>query len=68
VRDPESETLLTFALASFGALLATIAVGTLDPALLLYPGYMAIGNGLIAAIIWTARRRSPPQPTAVAGL
>src|SRR6478735_2051536 len=52
VRDPESETLLTFTLAAFGALLSTISVGELDPALLLYPGYMAVGNGLIAAIIW----------------
>jgi hypothetical protein len=37
-------------------------------ALLLYPGYLAVTNGLLAAIIWTARRRSPPQPTVVAGL
>jgi hypothetical protein len=68
VRDPESETLLTFTLAAFGALLSTISVGELDPALLLYPGYMAVGNGLIAAIIWTSRRRSPPRPTAIAGV
>ncbi len=65
VRDPESETLLTFALAAVGALLSTISVGELDPALLLYPGYMAVGNGLIAAIIWTSRRRSPPRGSMV---
>ena len=67
VRDPHSETLVTFVLASVGGLLGTIAVGSLDVALLLYPAYLTVGNGLIAAIIWTARRRSPPQPTAVAG-
>jgi hypothetical protein len=67
VRDPESETLVTFVLAAVGGLLAAIAVGALDPAQILYPGYMAVGNGLIAAIIWTARRRSPPRGTMALG-
>jgi len=68
VRDPESETLSTFVMASVSGVLGAIAVGELDEALLLYPVYYAIGNGVIATIIWTARRRSPPSATAVAGV
>ena len=38
-RDPESETLVTFAFASLGGALAAGAVGALDASLLLYPVY-----------------------------
>ena len=69
VRDPDSETLSTFVLASLGGLLGAIAVGELDHALLLYPVYYAVGNGFIAAVIWTARRRrSPPRGSAIASV
>jgi hypothetical protein len=37
-RDPHSATLSTFALASLSGALATGAVGSADPALMLYPG------------------------------
>ena len=47
-RDPDSETLATYALASLSGLLAAGAVGTLDMALLLYPVYFALVNGAIA--------------------
>jgi hypothetical protein len=67
VRDPDSETLSTYVLAGVSGLLGVIAVGELDQALLLYPVYYTAGNALIAAVIWTARRRSPPRPTALAG-
>ena len=52
-------------LASLGGLLGAIAVGEFDQALLLYPAYYAVGNGVIAAIIWTARRRRSPPRSAV---
>jgi hypothetical protein len=49
--DPHSETLATFALASLSGALATLAVGTPSPALLLYPAYYTAGNAAIATLI-----------------
>jgi len=42
-RDPESETLVTFAFASLGGALAAGAVGSADASLLLYPAYYCAG-------------------------
>jgi hypothetical protein len=53
--DPGSETLVTFVLAALSGVLATVAVGEANVALLLYPLYFAVANGLIAAVI--VRRR-----------
>ena len=50
-RDPESETLVTFAFASVAGALAAGAVGTLDVSLLLYPIYFCLANGAIAVLI-----------------
>jgi hypothetical protein len=50
-RDPGSETLSTFALASLSGALAAGAVGTLDLSLLLYPAYFCLGNAAIAVLI-----------------
>jgi hypothetical protein len=50
-RDPESETLVTFAFASLGGALAAGAVGVLDFSLLLYPVYLCLVNGAIALLI-----------------
>ncbi|HEX6677228.1 MAG TPA: hypothetical protein VF486_19645 [Actinomycetes bacterium] len=50
-RDPGSETLATFALASLGGVLAAGSVGAADPSLLLYPIYFCLVNGAIAALI-----------------
>jgi hypothetical protein len=50
-RDPDSETLATFAFASVSGALATAAVGTLDVALLLFPVYFCLANGAIAVLI-----------------
>jgi hypothetical protein len=50
-RDPESETLVTFALASLCGALAAGAVGALDLSLLLYPVYFCVVNGAIALLI-----------------
>jgi len=55
-RDPESETLATFALAGVSGLLAAGAVGTLDLSLLLYPVYFGLVNGAIAIFIHQRRR------------
>ena len=55
-RDPGSETLATFALASLSGALATGAVGTLDPSLLLYPAYYCLANGALAVLIHHRRR------------
>ena len=44
-RDPDSETLSTYALASLSGALAAGAVGGLAPALLIYPVYFCLVNG-----------------------
>ena len=54
-RDPGSETLATFALASLSGALAAGAVGAPDPSLLLYPVYYCIVNGAIAVLIHRRR-------------
>jgi hypothetical protein len=54
-RDPESETLATFALASVAGAFAAGAVGRLDASLLLYPGYFCVANGAIALLIVSRR-------------
>ena len=54
-RDPESETLVTFAFASLGGALAAGAVGAIDVSLLLYPVYYCVVNGAIALLIWERR-------------
>ena len=55
-RDPQSETLLTFALASVAGVLAAASVGAIDATLLLYPLYFCLANGALALLI--AGRRS----------
>ena len=54
-RDPESETLITYAFASVGGALAAGAVGAIDISLLLYPVYYCVANGAIALLIWERR-------------
>jgi hypothetical protein len=65
-RDPGSETLATFALASLSGALAAGAVGALDPSLLLYPVYYCLANGAIAVLIHRRRSllASPQAPSA----
>jgi len=55
-RDPDSETLITFALASVAGALAAAAVAALDASLLMYPVYYCLANGFIALLI--IRRRA----------
>jgi hypothetical protein len=54
-RDPGSETLASFALASLGGALATGAVASAEPALLIYPAYFCAVNGAIALLIHRRR-------------
>jgi hypothetical protein len=61
-RDPWSETLSTYVLASASGVLSTAAVGTLDASLLLYPAYFAIANGAIAVVIASRRRQATSRP------
>ena len=65
-RDPESETLITFAFASLGGALAAGAVGALDLSLLLYPVYYLLANGTLAMLICVRRgsltRSGPAVP------
>jgi hypothetical protein len=69
-RDPESETLATFAFASGGGALAAGAVGALDYSLLLYPVYFCLVNGAIALLIAGRRRviAARSRPATGAGL
>ena len=54
-RDPESETLATYALASVAGAFAAGAVGRLDASLLLYPAYFCVANAAIALLIVSRR-------------
>lgn len=55
-RDPHSETLAMYALASVGGALAAGAVGVLDVSLLLYPLYYCVANAAMALLIFQWRR------------
>jgi hypothetical protein len=59
-REPASETLSTYALASTAGLLSTFAVGAIEVSLLLYPVYFFVANGLIAVVIVVRRRVAGP--------
>lgn len=63
-RDPGSETLSTFGLASLSGLLAVCAVGGADTGLLLYPTYLCAVNGMIALVIYRRRRLLDWRPAA----
>jgi hypothetical protein len=65
-RDPESETLTTFVLASAGGALAAGAVGVVDASLLLYPFYYCVVNGAIALLIHQRRHALRPGPALLA--
>jgi DNA helicase HerA-like ATPase len=54
-RDPDSETLITFAFASLAGALAAGAVGSTDASLLLYPVYYCLINAAIALLIHQRR-------------
>jgi hypothetical protein len=55
-RDPGSETLATFGLASLSGALAASAVGAPDLSLLMYPVYYWLANGALAILIQYRRK------------
>lgn len=55
-RDPTSETCAMYALATVSGVLGALAVGDLDPSLLLFPVYFSLANAFLATVI--AVRRS----------
>lgn len=57
---PHTETLISWVLATIAGACGVVAVGKLDPVQLLYPIYIFIANGLLAAII--IARRSTHEP------
>ncbi len=56
-RDPGSETLSTFAVASIGGALTVAAVGSSSVALLAYPIYFMLVNAFLASVIGYRRGR-----------
>ncbi len=69
-RDPESETLSTFAFASLGGGLAAGSVGALELSLLLFPAYYCVVNGALALMIRHRRAAlaAPHEPPLVVAL
>ena len=69
-RDPESETLSTFALASLGGGLAAGSIGAFELSLLAYPAYYCVVNGALALMIRHRRAvlAAPPEPPLVVAL
>ena len=65
-RDPDSETLATYAFASLGGALAAGAVGAPVLALLLYPIYYCLVNGAISVLIVYRRRVLSGDPLSTA--
>jgi hypothetical protein len=55
--DPESETLFTWGIDCVAGVLAGLAVGTLNPILLVYPAYIFVSNGATALAIVLGKRR-----------
>jgi hypothetical protein len=64
-RDPASETLSTYTLASMAGLLSAFAVGAIELSLLLYPVYFFVGNGVIAAVVVLRTRALGAQDVCV---
>ncbi|MEP6666911.1 MAG: hypothetical protein ABJA81_10720 [Nocardioidaceae bacterium] len=65
-REPQSETMSTFALASLGGLTAAGSVGVLSLPLLMYPVYFALINAVLTLVIGYRRSflgRYRPDPT-----
>jgi|tagenome__1003787_1003787.scaffolds.fasta_scaffold20831982_2 hypothetical protein len=56
-RDPGSETLSTFAIGVVSTVFALAAVGSSEPALLIYPLYILAADSAVVAVI-TLRRRA----------
>jgi hypothetical protein len=55
--DPYGETLTTFSVATVSGGLGIVAVGAVDPVLMMLPGYLCLANGVVAGLIVVRRRR-----------
>ena len=66
-RDPNSETLVTFAFASVGGALAAGAVGAADASLRCYPIYYCLVNAAIALLIHHRRAVLGAAPAFASG-
>ncbi len=54
---PGTETISTYALAGTAGVLASLAVGSLNLILLVYPLYIVLGNFFIVLAYWLGKRR-----------
>ena len=61
-REPDSETLTLYALASASGILSALAVGSYDASLLLFPVYFALANAVIGVVIVGRRSRLSHEP------
>lgn len=55
-RDPSSETLSTYAIGLVSTFFGLLAVGSLAPALVVYPLYILVADGAVVAVIVLRRR------------
>ena len=55
--DPESETLSTWFMSGTSGILGALAVGSLNPILLVYPVYLMVANYAVVGAILFGRRR-----------
>jgi len=55
-REPDSETVSTFAIGVVSTLCALIAVNSTDASLWIYPIYILIADSAVVAVIWFRRR------------
>ena len=63
-RDPRSETLSMYVLASVGGALAAGAAGSAEASLLLYPGYYCLANAAVAILLHRRRAVLDRAPAA----
>ncbi len=56
--EPETETMFAWLMASLAGLLSAVAVGKLDLTLLLYPAYIFLANGLVAATVIIGKKQT----------
>jgi hypothetical protein len=64
-REPHSETVSLFALASLGGVMTAASVGSVAVPLLVYPVYFFLVNAAVVAVIVYRRADRPPGPRIV---